>query len=59
MYCLQTEVGGRQREWQKVIVYLTLQEKEDGGLNEVGVGALSASPLGSTLLLGFPLAEQS
>lgn len=42
-----------------LIIYLTLQEEEDSGLNEVGVGTLSASPLGGTFLLWFPLAEQS
>lgn len=40
-------------------MYLTLQEKEDSGLNEVGVGALSASPLGGTFFFWFSLAEQS
>lgn len=43
----------------KLLLYLTLQEKEDSGLDEVGVGALSASPFGGTFLLWFPLAEQS
>lgn len=42
---------------ENMIIYLTLQEEEDSGLNEVGVGALSASSLGSTFLLWFPLAE--
>lgn len=42
-----------------MIIYLALQEEEHSGLNEVGVGALSASSLGSTFLLWFPLAEQS
>lgn len=42
-----------------MIIYLTLQEEEDSGLNEVGVGALSASSLGGTFFLWFPLAEQS
>lgn len=41
------------------IIYLTLQEEEDSGLNEVCVRALSASPLGGAFLLWFPLAEQS
>lgn len=40
------------------MTYLTLQEEEDSGLNEVGVGALSASPLGGPFLLWFSLAEQ-
>lgn len=42
-----------------VMTYLALQEEEDSGLDEVGVGALSASPLGGTFLLWFSLAEQS
>lgn len=41
------------------LLYLTLQEKEDSGLDEVGVRALSASPFGSTFFLWFPLAKQS
>lgn len=52
-YCLSVEI-----KWT-IITYLTLQEEEDSGLNEVGIGALSASPLGGTFLLWFPLAEQS
>lgn len=43
----------------RVIIYLTLQEEEDSGFNEVRIGALSASPLGGAFLLRFPLAEQS
>lgn len=46
-------------EGNSLIVYLTLQEEEDSGLDEVGVGALSPSPLGGTFLLWFSLAEQS
>lgn len=42
-----------------MIIYLTLQEEEDSGLNEVDIGALPASPLRGTFLLRFPLAEQS
>ncbi len=42
-----------------LMIYLTLQEKEDSGLNKVGIGACSASPLGGTFLFWFPLAEQS
>lgn len=46
-------------EKENMTIYLTLQEEEDSGLNEVGIGALSASSLGSTFLLWFPLAEES
>lgn len=40
-------------------LYLTLKEEENSCLKEVGIGALSASPLGGSLLFWFPLAEQS
>lgn len=39
--------------------YLALKEEKDGGLNEVGVGTLSASSFRGTVLLWFSLAEQS
>lgn len=42
-----------------LILYLTLKEEENCCLKEVGIGALSASPLGGSLLFWFPLAEQS
>lgn len=48
-----------EKEKENMTIYLTLQEEEDSGLNEVGVGALSASSLGSTFLLWFPLAKES
>lgn len=38
-------------------IYLTLQEEEDSGLDEIGIDAHPASPLGGTFLLHFPLAE--
>lgn len=41
-----------------LILYLTLKEEENSCLKEVGIGALSASPLGGSLLFWFPLAEQ-
>lgn len=44
---------------QITINYLALQEEKYSGLNEVGVGALSASSFGGTFLFWFPLAEQS
>lgn len=42
-----------------LILYLTLKKKENSCLKEVGIGALSASPLRGSLLFWFPLAEQS
>lgn len=42
-----------------LILYLTLKEEENSCLKEVGIGALSASPLRGSFLFWFPLAEQS
>lgn len=42
-----------------MIMYLTLQEEKDSGLNEVGIGTLSASPFGGTFIFRFSVAEQS
>jgi len=49
----------RVKSKSRLITYLTLQEEEDSGLNEVGSGALSAFPLWGAFLLWFPMAEQS
>lgn len=42
-----------------MIMYLTLQEEKDSGLNEVGIGTLSASPFRGTFIFRFSVAEQS
>lgn len=57
MHRILCPVCANRKNW--LVMYLTLQEEEDSGLNEVGVRALSASPLRGTFLLRFPLAEQS
>lgn len=46
-------------EKECVCVYLALQEEENSSFDEVGVGALSSSPLGGALLFRLPRTEQS
>lgn len=40
-------------------LYLTFQEEEDSGLDEVSIGALPTPPFGHCLLLSIPVTEES